>query len=199
MADLWSDYSDGIIKDLDNLIGAKYKITLRGLLTDPTKYASTPNIQMTIDNMKEEVEAFFDLRAKDLADEKKDFDDGKMRADAVTGQLSQNISMQAKQNNVPIIKPVMIDRDVDREERLYFDSFDNSVSALIGKLVSGAVLIADSTVDYGDYKVGEWVFGGVKDYVIQVYSPTNAYSILQDSRTELLGLLDSASTFIKGL
>jgi|SRR5271157_5725792 len=199
MAELWSDYSDDIIKSIDRQISTKYKVTLRGLLTDPRRYAALPNIQMTIGNLKEEVAKYIDAQAKGMAAEKKDFEDSAMRADSLTGQLSQSISMQAKQNNIPIIKPVAVDRDTGKEEHIYVDSVDSGVSALVARLVAGSLLIADFGIEYGNYKAGEWLFSGSKNYVLTVYLPPNGYRLLQLSNDEIIGLLDAASDFIKGL
>ncbi len=199
MADLWSDYSDGIIKNVDKQIGVKYKLTLRSLLMDPSKYVSQPNIQMTIENLKEEVGKYFDGRVNEMEVEKKAFEDAAMRSDALTGQLSQSISIQARQNNVPMIKPVAVERDTDEEEKIYIDSVDNSVIALVSKLVLSSLLIADFTTTYGNYKAGEWLFSGHKNYVLSVYMPSNGYLQLQSSRDEIIALLDTASGFIKGL
>jgi hypothetical protein len=199
MADLWSDYSDGVMKNIDRQISTKYKLTLRSLLTDPSKYVSQQNIQITIDNLKEEVQNYADGKAKDMVAEKKAFEDATMHSDALTSQLGQSIAMQAKQNKVPMIKPVAVDRDTTKEERIYVDSVDSGVSALVEKLVSSSVLIADFSAAYGKYKVGEWLFSGSKNYVLAVYLPANSYLLLQSSRDELIGLLDAASGFIKGL
>jgi hypothetical protein len=198
MADLWSDYSDGIIKSIDRQISAKYKITLRSLLTDPSKYASVPNILMTIDNLKEEVNNFMTDRFKGLDADKKSFEDATMRADSITSQIAQSISVQAKQSGVPMIKPIMVDRDTTRDEHIYIDSVDNSITALIAKLVSSSMLIMDSTTVYENYKTGEWLFSGSKNYLLTVYLPVNNYSVLQASREEITSLLDTASDFIKG-
>src|SRR5271157_1007286 len=138
MADLWSDYSDGIIKNLDKLVSLKYKLTLRSLLTDPSKYASQPNIVMTIDNLKEEVNTYIEGRVKKMAPEKKAFEDAAARADSLTTQLSQSISSQAKQSKVPVIRPLAVERDTTKEERIYLDTVDAGVSALVEKLVSGS-------------------------------------------------------------
>ena len=196
---MWSDYSDGVIKNVDKQISTKYKFTLRSLLTDPSKYVSQPNIQMTIENLKEEVDNYINGKAKDMAAEKKAFEDATMRSDALTGQLSQSIAMQARQNNVPVIKPVTVDRDTDEDVRIYVDSAENGILSLVQKLASSSMLIADFTAAYGNYKVGEWLFSGNRNYVISVYLPSNSYLLLQSSRDEIIALLNTASGFIKGL
>ncbi len=199
MAELWSDYTDGILKNLDKQVSMKYKLTLRSLLTDPAKYASQPNMHMTIENLKEEVHNYVEGRVKEMGAEKKAFEDALMRADAVTSQLGQSIVIQARQNNVPIIKPVTLDRDTDDDERIYIDSVDNNIIALLNKLVMSAMLIVDSTTTFGNYKVGEWLFSGHRHYVLVAYLPSNSYVLLQQSQDELINLLNTASSFIKGL
>jgi alpha-D-ribose 1-methylphosphonate 5-triphosphate diphosphatase PhnM len=199
MAELWSDYSDNIIKNLDKQLSTKYKLTMRNLLTDPSKYADQPNILVTIDNLKEEVENYAKSRDKVLATEKKEFENAIVRADALTSQLGQSVSMQAKQNGVPVITPVALQRDTTKDEQIYVDSVDNATLALVGKLASSSMLIADFSTTYENYKVGEWLFSGDKDYIISVYMPANEYFRLQSSKDEIVGLLDTASGFIKGL
>ena len=68
MADLWSDYTDMLIAAIDKQLGSKYKFSLQALLTDPTKYAAQQNMQITIENMKEDVDKYLDERAGALAD-----------------------------------------------------------------------------------------------------------------------------------
>jgi hypothetical protein len=57
----------------------------------------------------------------------------------------------------------------------------------------------DATVTYGNYKVGEWFFSANKSYVLSVYLPSNGYFVLQTSRDEIIGLLNAASSALKGL
>lgn len=199
MAELWSDYTDMLINGIDKQVGSKYKFSLRALLTDPTKYAAQQNVQMAIDNMKEDVDNYIDGRVKALADEQRSLDDAASKADSITGQLGRSISLQAKQNNVPMIKPVTVDRDTAREETIYIDAVDNGVASLVQKLVSSSMLVADLSVSYKNYTVGSWLFSGSKNYVLSVYMPDSTLLALEASRSEINNLLTSASNFIKGL
>jgi hypothetical protein len=199
MAELWSDYTDMLVTGIDKQIGAKYKFSLRSLLTDPTKYATLQNVQTAIDNMKEEVNSYIDAKANALDDEKKGLDDAAAKVDSITRQLGQSINSQARQNNAPVIRPVMIERDTTKEENIYVDSIDSSVVALVQKLVLSSTLIADFSAKYKDYTIGSWLFSGHKNYMLNVYMPDNTLLSLEMSRAELGNLLDSASNFIKGL
>jgi hypothetical protein len=199
MAELWSDYTDMLISGIDKQLGSKYKFSLAALLTNPNKYASQPNIQISIGNMKEDVDKYIDDKVKAMADEQKDLDDAASKADSVTGQLSRSISMQAKQNNIPMIRPVSIDRNTDREETIYIDTIDTGVSSLVQKLVSSAILVVDLSAGYKNYNIGSWLFSGSKNYVLNVYMPDSTLLALEASRLEINGLLELASNTIKGL
>ncbi|EQD61661.1 hypothetical protein B2A_03155 [mine drainage metagenome] len=198
MADLWTDYTDFVIDGIDKGIGKKYKVSLRDLLTDPQSYASDPNIQNTIKSMGDDVNAYVDQALSKMAAQKQELDDNLTRVDSVTKQLAQSISMQAKQNRVPFIVPISVDRDDAKEEAISVDSAGSDVLALIEKIVSGSNFIADFTTQYDNSLIGNWFFSGQKNYTINVYMPDNDVISLQGSRAELLGLLDAASALISG-
>ena len=199
MADLWSDYTDFVIDNIDKSIGKKYKMSLRDLLTDPESFSSDPNIQNTIKSMADDVNAYMDQALSKMSAQKQELDDNLTRADSVTKQLAQSISMQAKQNRVPFIVPVSIDRDDTKEEVISVDSAGSDVLALIEKIAASSTMIADFTTQYDNSLIGNWFFSGPKNYTISVYLPDSDVISMQDSRDELLGLLDAASAMIAGL
>ena len=199
MADLWSDYTDFVIDNIDKSIGKKYKMSLRDLLTDPESFSSDPNIQNTIKSMADDVNVYMDQALSKMSAQKQELDDNLTRADSVTKQLAQSISMQAKQNRVPFIVPVSIDRDDTKEEVISVDSAGSDVLALIEKIAASSTMIADFTTQYDNSLIGNWFFSGPKNYTINVYLPDSDVISMQDSRDELLGLLDAASAMIAGL
>lgn len=199
MADLWSDYTDFVIDNIDKSIGKKYKMSLRDLLTDPESFSPDPNIQNTIKSMADDVNAYMDQALSKMSAQKQELDDNLTKADSVTKQLAQSISMQAKQNRVPFIVPVSIDRDDTKEEVISVDSAGSDVLALIEKIAASSTMIADFTTQYDNSLIGNWFFSGPKNYTINVYLPDSDVISMQDSRDELLGLLDAASALIAGL
>ena len=134
-----------------------------------------------------------------MSAQKQELDDNLTKADSVTKQLAQSISMQAKQNRVPFIVPVSIDRDDTKEEVISVDSAGSDVLALIEKIAASSTMIADFTTQYDNSLIGNWFFSGPKNYTINVYLPDSDVISMQDSRAELLGLLDAASAMIAGL
>ena len=199
MAELWSDYTDMLITGIEKQAGTKFRLSLRSLLEDPTRYAAQQNIQITIDNMREEADKYIDEKIDALTEEQKNLDDAASRADSTTKQLGQNIISQARQNNIPVVKPVTIERDATKEERLTIDTFDNSIMSLVQKLVASSTLVADLGGSYKKYSIGSWLFSGSKNYLLSVYMPDSTLLLLETSRAELDNMLASASSFIKGL
>lgn len=199
MADLWSDYTDFVIDGMDNSIGKKYKMSIRDFLTDPESFGSDPNIQNTIKGMADDVNAYIDQALSKMTAQKQELDGNLTRADSVTKQLAQSISMQAKQNRIPMIVPVSVDRDDTKEEAISVDAAGSDILALIEKLAAASAFIADFTTQYDNSLIGNWFFSGQKNYTINVYLPDNDVISLESSRSELLALLDAASALISGL
>ncbi len=198
MAEFWSDYTDSLISDIDEELGSKYgKMNLRKFLTNPAKFAGQPNFSADSQNLRKDTESYIDAMFEGLGKEKQDFEDSLLKADTMTAQLSNNISMQARQLKIPIIKPAMVERDDSTDEKFYVDTVNTDVFALIEKLVSNAIYIADNTYTYMDRKVGDWLFGGSRNYVLRVYVPQNQAMLLTDAREEINGIFDAASGTVK--
>ncbi|MFI5412386.1 MAG: hypothetical protein ACHQX1_00660 [Candidatus Micrarchaeales archaeon] len=193
MAELWGDYTDILVNDIDGELGNKYgKMSVRKFLTDPSKYIS-PNIVSDSKKMRDDVNAYVDKRLEGMAEEKKALDNSIMKAETITNQLAQNISMNSKQNKLPFIKPALLERDLSKDEVIYIDYVDNGVMALIERLAASSTYIADNTGSFKDHKIGEWVFGGAKNYVLRVYVPQNDAMLTEMARDELNVLFDNAA------
>ncbi|MCW6159476.1 MAG: hypothetical protein LVQ95_00075 [Candidatus Micrarchaeales archaeon] len=197
MAALWSDYTDGVITNIDDSLKGKYKFTVREFLTNPAKFAKQPNIETTAGNMQDDALKFVDTALAGMTAQKAKLDSDVSKADSATKQLSQSISMQAKQYKIPVVRPALTYRDQTKDEIIYVDTVDTSITALVEKLVSSSKYITDSTVRYGNSSVGEWYFSGDKQYVLRVYLPPNEALSLQGTRDELALLFDTAKDFIK--
>jgi hypothetical protein len=197
MAEFWSDYADNVITDVDTELGNKYgKMNLRKFLSNPAKFADQPDFQTAAQGMRKETNAFIDGLLDGLQKERRDLDNALAKADSITTQITSNISMQAKQNKVPMIKPVFIERDQTRDVAIYIDNMDSSVLGLIEKLSADCTYISDNTATYSDKKIGEWLFGGRKSYILRVFMPNNQAMALQDAKSEINGLFDIAMEFV---
>ena len=197
MAELWSDYADSLIDEIDRSISGKYKMGLRELLTDPTKYATSQDAGVAIANMKEDADKHMDELVAGMPEEKKRLEDDMSKISAITQQLGQNISMQSKQHNIALIKPVEISRDRGREDTIVLNSIDAEVLKLIERLVMSSVLIADFSYQYKSYNIGSWLFSGQKNYGVNVYVPQNEVFNIDLAKEELDDMLDEAEDFAK--
>jgi len=198
MAEFWSDYTNTVISDVDADLGNKYgKVNLRKFLSNPAKFVEQPDIQTVAQGIRKDTNAFIDSILEGLDKEQRDLENSLAKADSITTQIISNISMQAKQNKVPMIKPALIERDQTQDVTIYIDNMDSSVLALIEKLAANATYIADNTTTYSDRKIGEWLFGGRKNYILSVFMPDNQAMSLQDTKTEINGLFDLAMDFVK--
>lgn len=198
MAELWSDYADMLITNASKQMGNKYKMSLKDLISSPSKYSSQENIEVTISNMKEDFGKYVETIKQSMKDDATTLDDSLSKAEAVTSTINQTLSSLTKQNKVPLTKPVVVERDDTKEERIYVDTADNSTLSLIEKLVNSSFFIADFSTTYREKKVGEWLFSGPKNYTVRVYVPRNPVMLLETGAAEVDTLLDNTATFIKG-
>jgi len=198
MADLWSDYTDMMLSELEPTVKSKYNLSLKKLLTNPTQFADDETVSVKIDNIKEEVNKYFDDVVGQLEEERKALENNATKSDSITNQLNQRISLEAKQANIPVIKPYAVARDETRDETVYVNSVDSNTLALVDKLTSGSTFVADMTYKYKDYNIGTWFFSGRKNYVVSVALEPNPVLSVEGSRTELNMLIDNAKEILKG-
>ncbi|OWP53275.1 hypothetical protein Micr_00683 [Candidatus Micrarchaeum sp.] len=194
----WSENTNDLIESLAPVINDKYGIALKDILINPAFYVSKKDIETTFSSIRNEVDDYVETTMKGLEDEKKNFEKDGLKCDAVSKQLTQSITMLAKQNNIPVIKPVSIDRNVDNEEVIYVNNIDSGLTALITKLASASSFIADFSTTYKTYSLGQWLFDGHKNYVINVSLEQNSYMDLDQARDELKVIMDGIDAYFKG-
>ncbi len=198
MAELWSDYTDSVIGGIDKKIGSKYGLSLRDLLSDPGKFSTKQNLSTTISNLKEEASGYIDALIASMPEQAHEFENAAAKCDSVSRQLSQAVTLQSRQNKVPLINPATVTKDDTRDEIIFISTFDPSVSALIDKLLSHAFYVADYSYKLKSYSIASWLFSGHKDYVINAYLPPNAVLTAEMGRSELIDLLNTAEDYLKG-
>jgi hypothetical protein len=196
MAEQWSDYSDTVISEIDGRIGKKYKTTVRALLKNPDKYIGQEGISVLASNMREDANHVIDALMEEVKEQRVELNNAIAKAEAVTSQLNQNISMQTKQYKTPFITPIMINRDDANDESIYIDTVDQGILALVERLVMTSSYIADYSYSYKEHKIGSWLFSGQKMYLLSAYVPPNDAYLLDESRDEINGLFDIADAIV---
>lgn len=199
MAELWSDYTDFVLTSLDKTFADKYKLQIRDIISNPDKYASQKDIEKTLTNMREDANSYIDSSISTMPEEKTALEDALAKADSITKQISDNLSVRAKQYKVPIVKPVSVEREVVKDEVISIDSANSDTLALIEKLTESSSYIADMTYTYNESLVGSWFFSGSKNYVLDIFMPDNDVALLEASRAEINDLIDSVLAVIRGI
>ncbi len=196
MADLWSDYTDMLITQFDANSGKDRKISARDFLSDPLKYGSEEGINEIAESMHKDLTAFIDNSIQSVPTLKTEFESALQRCDSATTLISQAIAARAKTSKIPVIRPVSVERNTPEEIISVLESTPD-VNSMIDKLTSGSYLIADFTRDVEGKKIGNWLFSGAKNYVLNIYIPYNEYKSLKDSKNELNTLFEVALRLIK--
>jgi hypothetical protein len=193
----WSENADVVIEGVSQTINDKYGVALKDILTKPAFYVSKKGMETTFSNIREEVGNYIQELAKSMDDDRKNMEKDGLKCDAVTKQLAQNISMQAKQNNIPIIKPASMDRNTDNDEVIYVNNIDNGVMALLAKLSANSSFIADFSTTYKTYNLGQWLFDGQKNFLISVAMEPNPYMDLDSAKDEINMIMDGVEGYFK--
>lgn len=197
MAELWTDYTDSLIDRIDGKLKDKYKFSLRDFLSTPDKYSKNPNIEMTLSNMKEDIDKYIDDMITSMPQDSKALQTNITKCNSVTIAVAQTISNVTKQNKIPFIKPVTVDRDFARDETIYIDNADQSMMALINKLAEDSKFVCDFSTSYKDYTLGEWFFSGTKNYTVTIYLEPNEVLSLETSKEELDSIMEASIASVK--
>lgn len=195
MADLWSDSADVIIRGMDGEIKSRYGISLPELLENPLQFADREGIYDTALKIKGDVGSAIDVVLDRMVEEKKKLEESAAQCDTTTGQILQSISLHAEQEKIPVIKADMISRD--GEETVYVSTMGAEIDAMIGRLCKKSNFIADFSTTYNSHKIGEWFFGGDKNYVLKVNMKPNAAFNLHNTREEIMEIFDTDLEMIR--
>ncbi len=197
MEKLWSDYADTIITQVSSNIKDKYNIDLVDLISDPSKFLNTPTINDKINNIKADINSSIDQIITSLGNAKNRLDDEMSVASSLSNKINQHITLHAKQNNVPLIKPYFFKVDEQQTETVYLDNADDITLEFVTKLISLSNAVMLSTIEYKDYTVGEWMFTtSTKNYSLRINIPVNPVYEVESARTEILDYLNSAKDYV---
>jgi hypothetical protein len=197
MADMWSDNADVIIRGVNKDIVSNYGFSLSDFFTDPSKFASKPNILTTVSNIKEYVENYVNDQLEGLDDQRKKLNDDAAKCNAITSQLSQAIISEAKQSKIPVIKSDTVVHDESKDEIIYVKNATGDLLRLAERLVDSSLLVVDMTTDYNGSLIGEWLFSGSKNYVMRVDLDPNPILSLEQGMNEISQIFDAATDYIK--
>ena len=84
-----------------------------------------------------------------------------------------------------------LERDETNDETRIISAYNDSIGELFDKILEKSNFIADLSTDYHEYKIGSWLFSGQKNYVLTINQPSSVVLSVENSRDEILALLDS--------
>ncbi|MDE1854892.1 MAG: hypothetical protein KGH57_01040 [Candidatus Micrarchaeota archaeon] len=187
----WDEQTDSFISDLEDTISKAYSVSLRGLLTDPTKYLSKENFSTTLQGIRSQINSYFDALLENMKEEQAKLASEMESATAQYKAIDSVINSKAAVARVPYIKPLLVSRTASREESIVIESYDESLEAFIGKLVNVSTYVADMSADYKQYKLGSWIFSGAKNHVLTVNPPTSPVLVIENSKGIIDDMLDN--------
>lgn len=171
------------------VIRKRYGIDLEELLKEPMNYTDSPGISEKIRSIEKDVDAFFDQKIAGMGSEMAELKNELVAVDSDTKKITQAITTKASIAQVPFVKPLFV--DIQGREEIIIDEYGASVDQLVTRMINISDYIADLSVIYNDYVIGSWLFSGRNKYLISISPPASEIMVMDRSRNEIKGLLES--------
>ena len=198
MAELWSDSADVIIRSVENEMKGKYGIPVSEFLENPLKFAEKEGLYDTAAQMKKEILDSIDVVLNRMTEENRELEENAAACDTATNQILQSITVHSTEEKVPMIVADMVDREGHEEETIYVSRSGPEIDMMVGRLCKRSDFIVDFSTSFNGHKIGEWFFGGSKNYSVKVNIKPNAAYNLYNTKMEISGLFDTDMEMIKG-
>ncbi|HVA82616.1 MAG TPA: hypothetical protein VNF06_00430 [Candidatus Aquilonibacter sp.] len=186
-----SPETSSFIRTIDKQLGEKYLVSLQEIVADSTSLSRKPNAKEILGNLKGDVNSYFDSLLKNLEDEERRFNLELQNANELYSKINDHIKAKAQAMNVPMIKPISVERDTENEETIVISTEDTAIELLIGRLIGSCTYIADISTTYKTFTIGSWLFSGSKNYAVSVNPPSSVILNIESSREEINFRLDS--------
>lgn len=189
----WSNDTNPFITDLDNSVAKKYDVSLRRLFLNPEEYEGVKDISDRIGKVRADVEAYFTDLEEGLEDERKEFTKDLEDADALYTKMEQAVSSKAAIAKVPYFKPA--DSDLSRigSEIMYLDDYNNTLDAIILRLINSSEYVANVSTVYKKYNIGAWFFSGERPRILSVNPPQSVLISIEAAHDEISDMLEAAA------
>ena len=190
----WDEQTDGFISDIDEAVTGKYNLSLRSLLINPNRYLNKKDLAATLSGIRADEASYFDSLLENLKDEQARLESEMESMTAQYKQIDSVITNKSAIARVPYIKPLFVSRSPDREESIVIDKYEESMDALVGKLVAASNYVADVSATYKQYTLGSWIFSGAKNHVLTINPPASPVLVIENSRTIIEDMLNDVET-----
>ncbi len=190
----WDDQTDQFLLAIDQLTKEKNGTSIRDLLLNPYKYAGNKDIKKTVDSIKSAVSGYFGEMLESMDDEVKKVVQELESCDVQYRKIDDVVSSKSYSLKVPYLKPTAVQINPDLREEIVIDQYNEKTDALIGKLISNSTYVADVSGTYNGHTLGSWLFSSDKPYLLTIKPPVSTVLIVERSKDNILGLLDSVAT-----
>ncbi len=194
----WDDQTELFVSDLNDTISKKYNINFRSLLISPEKYVETKGIAGVVKQIKDDTDAYFSELMEGMGEEAKKLQAELESATSQYKQVDALLSGKAAAARVPYVKPFFVSRDADKEELIVVEQYDESLDALIGKLVTVSNYVADISNAYKEFRMGSWLFSGPKNHVLNINPPVSPVLVMENSKDVIDNILDDIASRASG-
>jgi hypothetical protein len=187
--DILSDDSLRYLSEVKPVIRKKYGIDLEELLKEPANYEDNPGMADKVRSIEKDVDAFFDQRIAGMSSEAAELKNALAAIDGDTKKITQAITTKASIGQVPFVRPLYV--DVQGREEIIVEGYDASVDQLVTRMINISDYIAELSTVYKDYTIGSWLFSGRNKYLLSISPPSSEIIVMDRSRDEIKGLLES--------
>ena len=187
--DILSDDSLRYLSEIKPVIRKKYSIDVEEFLKEPANFNDNPGMAEKIRSIEKDVDAFFDQRIAGMGSEAAELKNALAAVDADTKKITQVITTKASIGQVPFVRPLYV--DVQEREEIIVEGYDASVDQLVTRMINISDYIADLSTVYKDYTIGSWLFSGRNRYLLSISPPSSEIMVMDRSRDEIKGLLES--------
>jgi len=189
LSDILSEDSLRYVTQLQPVIRKKYNIDVEELLKEPANYEDNPGMADKIRAIERDIDSFFDQRIAGMGSEAAELKSALAAIDGDTKKITQAITTKASIAQVPFVRPLFV--DAQEREEIVIEGYDASVDQLVTRMINISDYIADLSTVYKDYTIGSWLFSGRNRYLLSISPPPSEIIVMDRSRDEIKGLLES--------
>lgn len=193
----WDELTDSFITGIDNTILKDSDVTLRDIMTEPSRYSQKADASTILKKMQSAVNTYFSEVSTTFSSEKEKLNSELDNISTIYSKIVSILNEKIESAKIPLIFPYTIDINRNNSENIIIDTYDNSIELLIGKLISTSKYVAEVSSKYKDYTLGSWIFSGDNIRIITIKPPESIIIQIENSQETLNEYLTSFSDEIQ--
>ena len=102
-------FTEGMLNRLDKDVKKKFGVSLCDIMDNPSSYIAEKGFVVKLSRINDYVEKETDNMLQQAKASSKTFHENASKADELTRKIGSYVSSHARQNNIPLIKPVEVE------------------------------------------------------------------------------------------